>query len=74
MDAVGPDGEGHVQPVVDDERHPERRHEGLDPSGLLDEETGRNVLFPELDADGPAPDRLENDIRKRLSRRTDRGR
>ena len=45
----------------------ERRQQVLDPAGLLDKEPRGNRLFTKLDAGGPAPDRLENDLRKRFS-------
>ncbi len=74
MDAVGPDGEGDIEAVVDDQRHLKGRHELLDPPRLLDKGPRRDVLFPELDAGGPAPDRLEDDIGERLAPRRGRGR
>ncbi len=66
MDAVGPDGEGDIEAVVDDQRHPKGRHERLDPLRLLDKGPRRGALFPELNAGGPSPDRLEDDIREGL--------
>ena len=38
-----------------------------DPQRFFDEKARGNILLPELNARGPAPDRLENDLRKRFS-------
>jgi len=66
MNAVGLDGESHIEAVVNDQRRPERRHERLDLPRLLDKKPRRDVLFPKLNAGGPSPDRLEDDIGERF--------
>jgi hypothetical protein len=48
--SIGISGEGHVNPVVDDDAAPMRSCQVDEPAGPFDEHTIGQILLPELDA------------------------
>jgi hypothetical protein len=58
MDTIRPGSQGHIDPIINDKRHIERRQSGFDSRGLMDEKPGGNIFFPKLDTGHSTPDGL----------------
>lgn len=61
MNAIGTNGQGHVDPIVDDERHTVPRSDLLDPSAQMDELARGRGLLAHLDHGHPSADGLLDD-------------